>query len=234
MVASIVVVLPLLGVLAGVGDTVRRGRPRPTSGFVLGMVALLLTLAAAAAAALDGIEPLDLAFTTWGSAVEKLVVAAGLGGIAAGLFHWGSKMWGHRVAEPLGKLVTLLVLGGGALYAAGDLIAGANGQVPAAPTGVVETVQDGAELGAVLSTIGGALLVLGGLLVVLAVLPAVLRRGPQADPDPWGGQTLEWTTSSPPPIGNFVGPIPEVVSPSPLFDIKQATAAEHTPAKEES
>jgi heme/copper-type cytochrome/quinol oxidase subunit 1 len=233
VVASVVVVLPLLGVLAGTADTVRRGRPRPTSAFVLGMVGLLLTLAAGAAAALYAIEPLDLAYTTWGTAVEKLVIAAALGGIAAGLFHWGSKMWGHRVAEPLGKLVTLLVLGGGALFAVGDLIAGANGQRPAPPAGLVETVEDGAELGAVLSTIGGGLLVLGALLVVLAVLPAVLHTGPRADADPWGGQTLEWTTSSPPPIGNFVGPIPEVVSPSPLFDIEETPAEATVDAKED-
>ncbi len=219
---SVVVVLPLLALLAGAADTVRRGRLRPTSAFVLGMVGLLLTLAAAAAAALYAIEPLNLAYTTWGSGVEKLVVAAAISGIAAGLFHWGSKVWGFRVSEPLGKLVALIALAGGALFAAGDLIAGANGQLPTPPSGLAKVVVDGAEFGALISTIGGALLVLAVLLVVLAVLPAALRTGPAADADPWGGHTLEWATSSPPPFGNFLGPIAEVTTPSPLLDLREA------------
>ncbi|NIQ58456.1 MAG: hypothetical protein GWN71_35490, partial [Gammaproteobacteria bacterium] len=28
-------------------------------------------------------------------------------------------------------------------------------------------------------------------------------RGPNAGPNPWGGKTLEWETSSPPPRENF-------------------------------
>ncbi|MEZ5235373.1 MAG: cbb3-type cytochrome c oxidase subunit I [Acidimicrobiia bacterium] len=223
VVASIVVVLPLLALLAGAADTVRQGRLRPTSAFVLGMVAHLLLLGAAGAAALYAIEPLNLAYTTWGTGVSKLVVAAAITGFAAGLFHWGPKIWGHRVAEPLGKLVTLVFLAGGAAFAAGDLIAGANGQLPTPANGIAPVVQDGAELGALLSTIGAGLLVFGVLLVVLAMLPAALRTGPRADADPWGGQTLEWSTASPPPYGNFLGPIPEVTSPSPLLDVREAT-----------
>ncbi|MCC6433722.1 MAG: cbb3-type cytochrome c oxidase subunit I [Acidimicrobiales bacterium] len=221
--ASVAVVLPLLALLAGAADTVRQGRLRPTSAFVLGMVSLLLLLAAGAAAALYAIEPLNLAYTTWGTGVEKLVIAASVAGLAAGLFHWGSKMWGHGVAEPIGKLVMLVFLAGGAAFAGGDLIAGANGQLPTPANGLSKVVADGAELGALISTIGAGLLVFGVLLVVLAVLPAALRTGARADADPWGGHTLEWSTSSPPPFGNFVGPIPEVASPSPLLDIREAT-----------
>jgi len=32
------------------------------------------------------------------------------------------------------------------------------------------------------------------------------------DPNPWGARTLEWTAPSPPPHGNWPGPIPEVTS----------------------
>jgi len=163
----------------------------------------------------------------WGAGVGKLATAAAIGGIAAGAFHWGSKIWGHRVAEPLGKLVFLTVLGGGALYAAGDLIAGAQGQLPASSDGFVDVVESATELGALLSTVGAALLVLTVLLVILAVLPAALHTGPKADADPWAGQTLEWTTSSPPPFGNFRGPILEVTSPSPLLDAREAAAKEN-------
>jgi cytochrome c oxidase subunit 1 len=30
-----------------------------------------------------------------------------------------------------------------------------------------------------------------------------LRRGAKAPPNPWGGETLEWKTPSPPPLENF-------------------------------
>ena len=42
-----------------------------------------------------------------------------------------------------------------------------------------------------------------------------LARAADAD-DPWGGQTLEWSTSSPPPRGNFAEPVGEVTSATPL------------------
>jgi cytochrome c oxidase subunit 1 len=35
-------------------------------------------------------------------------------------------------------------------------------------------------------------------------------RGAKAGDNPWNANGLEWTTSSPPPHGNWPGPIPEV------------------------
>ncbi len=223
---SLAVVLPLLVLLGGIGDSVRRGRLRVTSAFLVSLAGMLLLLGAAVAGGLYAIEPLNLGFTVWGAGVANAATAAAIAGVAAGLFHWGSKIWGHRVAEPIGKLVFLVVLGGGVLYAAGELIAGANGQLPVLPDGSVENLAANAELGALLSTVGCGLLAAGTLLVILAVLPAALRRGPKADADPWGGQTLEWTTSSPPHPANFLDPVPEVRSPSPLLDLREGTSKE--------
>ncbi len=223
---SLAVILPLLALLGGVADSVRRGRLRPTSAFLVAVAGMLLLLGAAVAGGLYALEPLNLGFTVWGAGVGNAATAAAVAGIAAGVFHWGSKIWGHRVAEPIGKLVFLAVLAGGALYAAGQLIAGANGQLPVLPDGTVDSVAANAELGAMLSTVGCALLAVVTVLVILAALPAALRRGPKADADPWGGQTLEWATSSPPPHGNFLGPIAEVTSPSPLLDVREGAAKE--------
>jgi heme/copper-type cytochrome/quinol oxidase subunit 1 len=53
----------------------------------------------------------------------------------------------------------------------------------------------------------------------LNLLSSVLaRRGDPAGADPWGGRTLEWSTSSPPPPYNF-DTLPEVRSDSPLVDL---------------
>jgi len=44
----------------------------------------------------------------------------------------------------------------------------------------------------------------------------VRRRGLPATDDPWGGETLEWATTSPPPVDNFPEPVPTVTSATPL------------------
>jgi heme/copper-type cytochrome/quinol oxidase subunit 1 len=63
---------------------------------------------------------------------------------------------------------------------------------------------------------GVALLALGVLLAVVALL----GRGPAAGDDPWDGQTLEWATTSPPPVGNFATLAP-VTSAEPLLDLRE-------------
>jgi cytochrome c oxidase subunit I len=54
----------------------------------------------------------------------------------------------------------------------------------------------------VVATVGSWILVLGILILVINLLVA-LRRGAPAPANPWGGKTLEWSTSSPPPMENF-------------------------------
>ena len=56
--------------------------------------------------------------------------------------------------------------------------------------------------GHVVATVGSWILV-AGLLILYGNLAAALRKGRKAEDDPWGGKTLEWTVSSPPPAENF-------------------------------
>jgi cytochrome c oxidase subunit 1 len=225
---SVALVVPVLLLFGGWADTLRRGRLRLSSAFLLAEVSLLVLLGAAAAAAAYAIEPLNLTNTQWGAGVMKLALSSGIVGIAAALFYWGGKVWGHRVAEPLGKLATLVLLGGAVLYGGADLVSGAIGQLPVPPNGTPPVVEDGAEAMSLLSAIGAGLLALGIVVVILAVLPAAMRRGRRAEADPWDGFTLEWAASSPPPFGNFVGPIGEVTSPTPLLDQREAAATAST------
>ena len=63
---------------------------------------------------------------------------------------------------------------------------------------------------------------LGLLVLVLDLVGSVLaRRGRTAGADPWGGQTLEWATTSPPPLHNFDA-LPEIRSDTPLRDLRIA------------
>ena len=45
-----------------------------------------------------------------------------------------------------------------------------------------------------------------------------LRRGRTAGPNPWSGWTLEWATTSPPPVHNFVQ-VPPIRGRRPLWDL---------------
>ena len=54
----------------------------------------------------------------------------------------------------------------------------------------------------VTATVGSWFLV-AGLIVLFANFARALLRGRKAEADPWGGMTLEWKISSPPPAENF-------------------------------
>ena len=64
---------------------------------------------------------------------------------------------------------------------------------------------DAVEFFNIVGAIGGVLLLAGiGLVVLDLTISVILRKGNSENAnDPWGGHTLEWSTDSPPPSGNF-------------------------------
>jgi cytochrome c oxidase subunit 1 len=70
-----------------------------------------------------------------------------------------------------------------------------------------------------ISTIGSFVIALGTVVSVLNIVIA-LRRGRNAGPDPWKGNTLEWFMPSPPPVNNF-DVVPRVRSVEPMKDIRR-------------
>ena len=53
-----------------------------------------------------------------------------------------------------------------------------------------------------ISTIGSWLIATGFVIGLIAMIRAI-TKGEKAPDNPWGGKTLEWTTSTPPPHDNF-------------------------------
>ncbi len=77
------------------------------------------------------------------------------------------------------------------------------------------------------ATIGAFTMGLGALVFVVNVIWS-RARGEPAGNDPWGGATLEWAISSPPPVYNF-SVIPEVRSRLPLWAEEGMTPVPATP-----
>src|SRR5690606_18223408 len=75
------------------------------------------------------------------------------------------------------------------------------------------------------STIGAFILAVGIALSLVNLLWS-LRRGPQAGPNPWQGDTLEWSVSSPPPQAQF-GRLPVVTDRHPMWSADWGMETEH-------
>ncbi|HZD17628.1 MAG TPA: cbb3-type cytochrome c oxidase subunit I, partial [Actinomycetota bacterium] len=131
----------------------------------------------------------------------------------AGIYHWGPKMLGRRLDERVGKLSFWLMFVGFNLTFFPMHLAGLQGQPRRTYTYASGLGWDGYNL---LESVG--VLVLGlGILATLVNWLWCRRFGDPAGEDPWQGETLEWTTSSPPPEYNFAT-IPIVRSREPAWD----------------
>jgi cytochrome c oxidase subunit I len=76
-----------------------------------------------------------------------------------------------------------------------------------------------------IATIGAFVLALGIVLSLINVYLGI-KGGTRAGHDPWGGETLEWFATSPPPPHNF-DVVPDVRSHEPLRDIRDAVNREN-------
>jgi len=214
---SIAFVLPLLAILGGVGDTLRRGgRPKLASPLLFAVLGFLLLLLAAVANSVRVIDNLDLVGTSADSAVVAAALVAGLLGAAGALHFWSTKLFGAQLREGVGALAAVLLFLGGLLLAVPDFISGFLDQE--AGLEVSQPVGDGVEALNAVSALGAVIVLLGVLLVILDL--TVGRNGDddaEVPADPWGGHTLEWATASPPLPGG-PGPLEPVTSPEPLLD----------------
>jgi cytochrome c oxidase subunit 1 len=131
-----------------------------------------------------------------------------------GIFtYWYPKITGRMMSETLGKIGFWLVFLGFhitflPMHWSGML--GMPRRVYTYPAGL------GLELPNLLSTVGSFILASGIVLFVVNGIVS-LYRGAIAGPNPWGAASLEWATSSPPPVYNFEH-IPVVESSTPLWD----------------
>ncbi len=69
-----------------------------------------------------------------------------------------------------------------------------------------------------LSSVGAAIMLFSAFIFVLNIIVSRIARDRAGD-DPWGGFTLEWATTSPPPEFNFTS-LPAIRSERPAWDMR--------------
>ncbi|BAM88816.1 cytochrome o ubiquinol oxidase subunit I [Bradyrhizobium oligotrophicum S58] len=149
---------------------------------------------------------------------HNVIIGGVLFGVFAGVTYWFPKAFGFRLYESWGKAAFWFTLIGFyvtfmPLYVVGLL-------------GMTRRMQhyDVAEWRPWLAaaTFGTALLAIGVILQILQLVFSIRDRELLRDTtgDPWDGRSLEWATSSPPPVFNFAV-LPNVTGQDAYWEIKE-------------
>ena len=133
-------------------------------------------------------------------------------GMMAGLHMWGPKITGRMLHEGWAKAAFWVSFVGANLAFAPMHLLGLWGMPRRTFTYEADIGWDGLNL---VSTIGSFLFGIG-LVAAFANFLWSRRHGREAGDDPWGGSTLEWATTSPPPEYNFAR-TPVVTDRAPMW-----------------
>jgi cytochrome c oxidase subunit 1/cytochrome c oxidase subunit I+III len=150
--------------------------------------------------------------------IHYVLLGGTLFAMFAGTYYWFPKVTGRLLSEKLGKLhFWLMVLGFNGTFFGMHLL-GVAGMPRRA-----YTYLDRPPLGALhlISSLFAFVLALAILVFFWNVVRS-LRKGEVAGNNPWGGWTLEWATTSPPPVENF-DRVPPVRGRRPLWDLTHKT-----------
>lgn len=137
-----------------------------------------------------------------------------------GLFHWWPKMTGKMFSELWGRISCAIVFIGFNMTFLPQFVLGSRGMPRRYATYDPEftTLHQWSSYGSFILGIG--------LLVAGIVLLVSLYNGRKAPSNPWGGVTLEWQCTSPPPYYNFARP-PVVGDPYDFHDLRWDEATEN-------
>jgi cytochrome c oxidase subunit I+III len=193
-----------------------RGRPRFQTPllFVLGFFAIFV---------LGGLSGVTLAVIPFDLQVHDtfyvvahfyyVLIGGAVFPLIGGIYYWFPKMTGRMMSERLGRWnFWTLFVGFNVTFFPMHLLGflGMPRRVYTYPEsmgwGTLNLVASG----------GALLMALGGLMLVANVVLS-RRRGAVAGDNPWNADTLEWGTSSPPPVYNFLH-LPIVEGPNALWD----------------
>jgi len=193
-------------------------RLEPPMLFALGFVAMFLI------GGIDGVwmasPAVDFAITDtyWVVAHIHYVLFGGtVFGIMAAMYYWFPKITGRMLSKRLGQWHFWLQFVGFNLTFFPMHVLGLRGM----PRRIADYAPGRGWSFLNLVATAGAFLIAVSIAIFFANVFVTLRKPRTASADPWGANTLEWATSSPPPPHNFDA-LPPIRSARPVFDARQA------------
>jgi cytochrome c oxidase subunit 1 len=129
------------------------------------------------------------------------------------LHYWWPKMTGRMYSEKWGRIAAALVFIGFNLTFFPQFVMGSRGMPRRYYDYSSEFTRFHQESSA------GAYVTAVAFFIMAAYLLYSLFRGRRAPANPWGGASLEWQTTSPPPVENFVTP-PAIHDPYDYSDLE--------------
>ncbi len=161
---------------------------------------------------------------------HNVIIGGVVFGYLAGFAYWFPKAFGFKLNEKLGRISAYLWITGFFVAFVPLYLLGFMGM-----TRRLNNYDNPAWTPLLYVALGGAFIVGAAILVQLVQIYVSIRdRKDNLDltGDPWGGRTLEWSTSSPPPFYNFAH-VPVVKELDAFWDMKQDGSANKVPAKYE-
>jgi cytochrome c oxidase subunit I+III len=214
--ASLIIVIPSGIQLFAWITTIVTGRPRWKTPLLWIVGFILFFLIGGLTGVMFAAIPFDQQLTDTYFVVAHfhfVIFGAAVFPILGGMFYWFPKVTGRMYYERLGQASFWVCFFGTLLLFFPMHILGLVGMPRRNYTYPPGLGWTGYNL---LETIGGYILAIG-LLMVAGNLLTSLFKGAPSGPDPFGGDTLEWSTSSPPPPYNYAV-IPKVSSPYAMWD----------------
>jgi cytochrome c oxidase subunit 1 len=190
----------------------------PANLFAFGFLSMFLI------GGIDGVflaaPPVDFALhdTYWVVAhIHYVLFGGSVFAVYAGLYYWWPKFTGRKLHEGLGKLHFWLQMIGFNLTFFPMHVLGLLGM----PRRISDYIAFPDWTGVNQLQSLGAMLIAVSTAPFLANVWITMRRKDRDPENPWGANTLEWYTTSPPPAHNFDS-LPEIHSERPLFDAQHA------------
>jgi cytochrome c oxidase subunit 1/cytochrome c oxidase subunit I+III len=214
--ASMTIVVPsAVAVFAWIA-TIWTGRPVFTTAFLFFTGFVLLFVIGGVSGFMTAAVPVDWQLTRTYFVVAHLhyvIIGINVFPVVGGIYFWFPKATGRLMNEAFGKWTFWIMFIGFNVAFFPMHILGLLGM----PRRIYTYADNlGWSTPNLVVTIGAFVFGLGIVLFLLNVFVS-LRHGRPAGPNPWDASSLEWSTSSPPPVYNFAV-IPIVASRYPLWE----------------